>query len=312
MRKLEKFVFKFICLCVLIGSFAWGIVMPQYETGYLAAYKDKYLLLHTENGKIKRIILMGDSNVAFGIDSERIEEAFGVQVINMGLHGGLGKVFCMDIARSGIREGDIVIVLPASFTYSKELPDGTLAWTMLENDITLWKEVNPRDYIALIKGFPSYFKRALNLWVNMNGNTQNPDGYQRDAFNSYGDIITTGNDNVMEQGYLPTSGCSVNKELLEYFNEYNQYVTERGAVMLLAGRPIIDSPDRPDDAEYEAEYAQVKDGLEFEMISDWEDYLYPMDYFYDTNFHLNDVGRAYRTEQLIKDIENWMKMGSSD
>lgn len=304
MREYIRFVFKFICLCVITGLFVFCIIMPQYNMGYCAAFKDKYDLEHMD-GEEARILLMGDSNVVFGFNSEQIEEALNMPVVNMGMHGGLGQSFCMDIAKSGIREGDIVIVAPSHWNYSKRQINGTLAWTGLENDITLWREVNPQDYQVLVKSFPSYLKHALALWIHKNGNLSGGI-YARDNFNSYGDVITTGDYNTMEKGYLPNEvTVSVSEGLIDYYNEYNEYVTRQGAIMLAVCAPRIDCPDRPADAEYEESYERVKAELQFAFISDWKDYIYPMDYFFDTNEHLNDIGRVYRTEQFIKDIENW-------
>lgn len=301
---MKKLIIKIIILCLVLASFIACVIMPQYENGYLAAFKDKYSLLHSPS-EGARIILLGDSNVAFGIDSELLEEAFEMEVINMGMHGGLGQAFCMDIAKSGIKEGDIVIILPSYFGYEVDGVDGTLAWMMLENDIVLWKEVNPRDYKNLIWGFPSYLKRALTGWIN---NLELSTGfYVRNAFNSYGDIETTGNENIMEYGHVPNDyNTSVNIELINYFNEYNAFVESQGAEMLLACAPLIDSPERPTDGSYEECFMKVKESINFNYISNWENYIYPMEYFYDTNAHLNDFGREKRTQQLIEDIELWM------
>ncbi len=307
MKEYLRFLFKFICLCVLVGLFIFCVIMPQYNMGFCAAFQDKYALEHQE-GSEPRILLMGDSNVAFGFDSELIEEAFDMPVVNMGLHGGLGQSFCMDMAKSGIRQGDIVIILPCHYAYDRRGFNGVLGWTVLENDVTLWGEVNPEDYRVLAEAFPSYLKKCINLWVNKDGNLSKGGMYERNRFNSYGDIAYCGDCNVMEMGYLPEDAMtSVSDELIDYYNEYNQYVIEQGATMLAACSPLIDRPDRPTDVEYEELYEKVRSGLQFEMISDWKDYIYPMDYFFDTNEHLNDRGRVYRTEQLISDIEHWMQ-----
>lgn len=310
MREYIRFVAKFVCLCTVVSLFVLCVIMPQYNQGYCAAFRDKYDLEHKE-GDEPRILLMGDSNVAFGFDSERIEEAFGMPVVNMGLHGGLGQSFCMDIAKSGIREGDVVVILPCHYAYSARGIDGTLGWTLLENDLTLWTEVNPQDYPALVKAFPSYLKHTLEHWVNKDGNLS-VGIYARDRFNSYGDIITTRDNNVMGQGYLSEPAqLSVSEGLIDYYNEYSEYVTEQGAIMLAAGTPLINRPDRPTDEEYAEFYEKVKSELQSDFISNWQDYIYPMEYFFDTNEHLNDIGRVYRTEQLIKDLENW-KTNSSN
>lgn len=45
--------------------------------------------------------------MAFGFQSEQIEEAFGLPVVNLGLHGGLGNAFHEEMAKINVCEGDI-------------------------------------------------------------------------------------------------------------------------------------------------------------------------------------------------------------
>src|SRR5258708_4132609 len=48
-----------------------------------------------------KIILVGGSNLAFGINSEIIEKEFKMPVVNMGLHAGLGLEFTLNEAIGG-------------------------------------------------------------------------------------------------------------------------------------------------------------------------------------------------------------------
>lgn len=80
---------KFILKCFLFLALTIGFLLhlsPQYLGNYQASLIDKVERL--ESIQEPKIVLIGDSNLAFGIDSERIEEAFGMPVVNMGLHGG--------------------------------------------------------------------------------------------------------------------------------------------------------------------------------------------------------------------------------
>ncbi len=52
--------------------------------------------------------------------------------------------------------------------------------------------------------------------------------------------------------------------------------------------------------EHQQKFVQVSD---FAVISDCMDYIYPQEYFYDTNYHLNDKGKEIRTMQLIEDVK---------
>ena len=47
-------------------------------------------------------------------------------------------------------------------------------------------------------------------------------------------------------------------------------------------------------------------------ISDVEDYMFEGRYFYDSDYHLNDLGAVLRTEQLIKDLKAVTQSSLSD
>ena len=86
-----KEIGKFIMKCFLFLGIVVGVLLylsPQYLGNYQASLIDKVERL--ESIEEPKIVLIGDSNLAFGIDSEKIEEGHGIPVVNMGLHGGFG------------------------------------------------------------------------------------------------------------------------------------------------------------------------------------------------------------------------------
>lgn len=304
MKKKIVFVLKGISLFVILVFFAVHIIMPSLPNGYMAVFIAK--LERENNISEPKIILMGGSNVAYGIRSDMLEEALGMPVVNMGLHAGLGQTFCMDLARKGIHEGDIVIIMPEWYDFSDGLMDGTLAWLILDNDLTLLTEVRPLDYKSLVKGFPAYFKRACTYWTKEARKKVD----DRKDYNEYGDQIA-GREagNIMEEGYISSEvfPTTVNDELMAYYNNYNQYVQERGAIMVMASMPIIEALVEGHEEEAALRQEKVKEAVDFPVISDWMDYVYPVEYFYDSNYHLNGRGSFLRTQQLIDDIKRWME-----
>ena len=72
-------------------------MLPQYENGYCASLIDKVNRLKSINEP--KIVLLGNSNLAFGIDSKMLEESMNMPVVNMGLHGGDGNAFHEEMAK---------------------------------------------------------------------------------------------------------------------------------------------------------------------------------------------------------------------
>ena len=94
-------------LSVLFIAF---ISEPEFENHYANALGEKMdRLMEIKEDKI---VIVGGSSVAFGYDSEIIEEYTGMPVVNFGMYAALGTKLMLDLSRAGIKKGDIVIVAP--------------------------------------------------------------------------------------------------------------------------------------------------------------------------------------------------------
>ena len=64
-----------LLLAVPVQLLCWGFLLPEcYDTSFLGELKYKVRLLEQTPGK--RIVLVGGSSVAFGVDSGLLEDAF--------------------------------------------------------------------------------------------------------------------------------------------------------------------------------------------------------------------------------------------
>ncbi len=298
-------LFRLLFIEILLGIFCFGIVMPQYTQGFMASFIDK--MNRAETIDEPKILLMGDSNVLYGVRSDMLEEAVGMPVVNMGLHGGLGQTMCMDIAKDTINADDIVIALPAHYFYPERVSDPSLAWIMLENHPDLWRGVDLRDYLPLAEGFPVYIRKAIDLWANDLGNENSIDDLSRGERNEWGDIIFSGEQNVMPGGWLSDNYFvqNVEPDLMDYYNDYNDFVVSKGGYFMLASPPVIEPAVEGQEEVVEIRQKQVEAYINFPFISDSAEYVFPIEYFRDTNYHLNNTGRVIRTQQLIKDLKAW-------
>lgn len=306
MKQKIFFSVKIILFIAVMFILLFQCVMPQYTALYNAAIIDKYDRLNSIDQP--KIILVGDSNVAFGFDSEKIEEAFGMPVVNFGLHGNLGQVFITNVIRDSIKEGDIVIIAPAGYHYSVDSLDCVMAWITIENHYPLWKGIPKNRYLNMLLAYPTYLKRALNLFVTNEGNRIEDSPWGRVDFNVYGDYdhprpkcVIVGDDygQFFSSEYL-------DEQLGAYWNDYNRYVLSKGATMYMSAPPILSEALSVD---LESLQKELDEKLEFPMISQLNDYVYPLEYFYDTGFHMNDIGRAVRTQQLIDDLSAALDVG---
>lgn len=296
------FLFKlFLLFCIVLVMCLH--FMPQYQGAYTAALLDKVERLNSiEQSKL---VLLGNSNLAFGINSEKIEDALGIPVVNMGLHGGLGNAFHEEMGKLNVKEGDIYIICHTDFLNESAIPSPALAWVTIEDYLELWRLLGVKDIWPMMKAYPTYLKKCLYLYLYEAGNQPVEGIYARQAFNDYGDIGMERKELLYD--FPIVHAPSIGGETIDRINKLNDYLTERGATLLVAGYPIANGKNTPDIEIYINFQNELREKLNCPVISDYTDYMFDYEFFFDTEWHLNDKGTELRTNQLIKDIEGWKK-----
>lgn len=311
MRKNPLFtlISELIILSIIVLTFL-GIIIPEYEQSYPAALIDKVTRL--ESIDQPKIVLIGNSNLAFGIDSAKIEEEFGMPVVNMGLHGGLGNAMHEEMAKMNVCEGDIYIICHTNYSDSNSIEDGVLAWTTIEDHWDLWRLLRNEDIKTMIDSFPIYLKKCITLWLDGSGNQIPPaEYYYRGVFNEYGDVAKSRKECRLDEDAIASIGeCpGINDNCIDRLNKLNNYLNERGAEMVVAAYPVIlpENSDEEFNTKFRNFEQELAARLECPVISEFTDYFYDQSYFFDTIHHLNDNGVKLRTQQLIDDLTVYME-----
>lgn len=279
--------------------------MPQYRYGFNAAILDK--TKRAEEISSPKIILCGNSNLVFGIDSAEMEEKLGMPVVNMGLHAGLGNAFLDRIAPYYVKEGDLVIYCHTEYADDDRILNEQLAWITLENHFSLWKFLRPKDIPGMIKAYPTYLKGCIDLWLAGEGNQKTGEAYSREYFNSYGDNVFPRREQQMEFQEGQIQVPVINDLCVDRMNRIEAQIREKGGTMLVAAYPVVDCAYTPPREEYDAFWNRLKEVLSCEVISEINDYRLDETCFFDSAYHLNDRGVSLRTRQLISDIQNWRR-----
>ncbi len=280
---------------------------PQYSSTFLGELADKYERQTTLEGA--KITVVGGSSVAFGLDSATLQEELGMPAVDFGLYASLGTKVMLDLSLGGIGEGDIIVIAP-------ELDPQTLSmyfnaesmWQALDEDISMLRDVKSEDLSDLAGGYFDYVSAKGKLYVT--NSAPDPEGvYNRDSFNEYGDINYPRPHNVMRLGYDPNKQIDLvpeiyDEEFVTYLNEYIALAEEKGATVYYTFPPMNKTAISADTTEESilAFYDYVCTNIDCEVISNINDYIMDENYFYDSNFHLNDAGVAVRTSLLVQDI----------
>ena len=296
-----------VCLALAaIVSFDFFVIGNQYTHAYTGSILDKTARMASIQEP--KILLVGNSNLSFGMDSAKLEEATGMPVVNLGLHGGLGNTFHEEMAKPYIQEGDIVILCPTDYS-NDNIIDNTLAWVTLEKHTDLWYILRLQDWGRFLRAYPDYLFNATKNLLSHSDVPLDGTPYARCAFNEYGDIAYRPENEYTHHEFTAggQSLPAVNETDLIRMNAFNDYVLSQGAQLVLSYYPIAYGEFTPAEAEYLAIQDTLKTELNFPVISDIRDYFIPYEYFYDTVFHLNEEGVAIRTNQLIEDLLAWME-----
>lgn len=284
-----------------------------YDNVFVAALGDKYeRLLAVDEQKL---VVVGGSSVAFGLDSAALSEHTGMEVVNFGLYATLGSKVMLDLSEDGLNEGDVVIFAPELDSETMSLYFGARsAWQAIDVNHGLYDTINAHNGQDL-EDAKEEFIAGKKEYAEIGA--PNPSGvYNRKNFNIYGDINYDRPYNTMAIGYDPNTTFSltpdiVSEDFLKYFNSYCARLKERGVSVYFSYCPInsLSLADGVTDETITAMDLYLRQNLACPVISVLEDYIMDWGYFYDTNLHLNNAGVMARTEMLANDIRLALGLG---
>ena len=167
----------------------WGFALPaQYGDTFMGELKYKTALL--ENTPGPRIILVGGSGVAFGADTAQMEACLpGYHVVNFGMYAALGTSVMMDLSAPGLREGDIILLIPEQQAQTlSEFFDPAVMWQGLDGAFGLIPRLPGAKLSRLAGAFPEFAGQKVRFLLT---GAPQPDGvYRRDSFNDRGDVVS--------------------------------------------------------------------------------------------------------------------------
>ena len=285
-----------------------GFGLPvQFGDTFMGELKSKYERLKETSGK--RIVLVGGSGVAFDCDSALMDDFFpSYEIVNFGMYAGLGTKAVMDLSENYIHEGDIVILSPEQSRQTlSNYFNGEYMWQAADGAFGMLRDLKSENFEAMLGNFPRFALEKLN-YVMKGQKPQTDSIYQKKSFNTYGDIeLDTCRENILPNGYdvnqkVRFTENVVQPEFMDYMNDWAKRLEKKGAVVWYRYCPVnkLSVEDMDDLAAYDVFLRQK---LEFPVIGNPENSLMEAEWFFDTNFHLNQPGKEVNTVQLIRDMK---------
>ena len=302
------FLLPFLSVTVIVLGLS-----PVYDDTFVGELGEKYERLNSVNGE--KLVVIGGSSVAFGLESGALEREVDMPVVNFGLYANLGTKLMLDLSRSGIGEGDVIVVAPEMNEQTLSLYfNSETAMQALDGNFHMLKNVDSENYEALIGA--SWGFAADKLGYLLGGNVpENEGAYSKKWFNSYGDNIydrpynemsTVTKNITLDFKYDESDGIvSEYEEFIDYLNEYVEFCEEKGATVYFSFPPMNKAAltDRNTEESIYAFYENLASSLHCRIISNINDYIMDEGYFFDSEFHLNNAGVKIRTANLANDLK---------
>ncbi|MBO7609646.1 MAG: hypothetical protein J6S96_05550 [Muribaculaceae bacterium] len=303
---MKRYLLKLLTIIALfvlnIALLVWCV--PIDNNSYLTAYNRKMDLLCS--CPQPRIIFMGGSNLAFGLDSHMIQDSLHCNVVNMGLHGGIGIRFLIDDCQQQIKPGDIVML---QFEYGNFFSGGngepeTMPQLMM---VTGWKNLNSlntRQIINVIIGLPrlaaSNAKRLFKYCISGSFDTLDDHAvfqYVASGFNEIGDEVSHWH--LPPQG-IETSSTStsttINQDFMKWLDQAIKQYENRGASVILLP-PVC--PKSHFACCYHSNIEHALDSIGLHYIVPPQNMTIDDRYKYNGGYHVNRDGVTINTNRII-------------
>ena len=279
------------------------LAIPADRNQYLNAFNQKLQLLASTPSP--RIVFIGGSNSAFGIDSRMVEDSLGLHVVNYGLHGGIGLRYPLTEALPWLRAGDIVVLQAEYANYFEETCNAeTMPKLMVA---TQWRgatRLTAAEWKAVITGMPmlalSHLKRLLLCPFRKSLDTPVPHShfsYTACGFNAYGDEVS----HLRFPGSYAASPYKetrpVREEFIGWLRSVLHDMEQRGIKLVMLPPACVDSYFK---GHYRNDIAHALQAIGYPYVTSPQSMTLPDSLAFDSGYHLNQQGVEKNTKRMIE------------
>jgi hypothetical protein len=271
--------------------------------------------IYANNIKGNKLIFAGGSSTLFGIRTSDIQSRLDIPCANFGIHAGLDIDYLLFETKNLLKSGDTVILTleyPV-FLYEGKFNNVTLDYILTYdrnffNSLSIWDRIRYLACISPIKLLVSIAKQlTFNpqdikagedcslTTLNENGDSTSNFGHSEAAIG----LRFSSPFDIQRGDFRETPGLKIIRDFNLWCLEHNIkfYVT-------YASTMYFSEYDSPQYRHYFNELQSYFAQHNIATIGAPHDFFFAKDYFYDTQYHLNQQGMTMRTNQLIDRINN--------
>ncbi|MDN5203124.1 hypothetical protein QQ008_17170 [Fulvivirgaceae bacterium BMA10] len=312
LNRLIRNLILFLIVLVVIATIVITL-LPTNQDHYMFALKDKHERLASISSP--KIVIIGGSNTAFGVDSKLIQNRLNRPVANMGLHLDLRINYMINEVKPFLKEGDMVILIPEySHLFRSPTSGNTKAFhKAVEVYPSAIKYLDLREQLRYsLNTYVSILQSKLNS-ILLNGGIveseiveNNKNVYRRSSYDELGDMIAHLNRSSIgfdknDDNFNNLKGKNINPEFCETINSFKKFADEKAISFLISFPPTPQSMFNEDVSK--EIYTEFDENIKVPLINTPEDFVYGDSLFFDTRYHLVSSSRESRTLKLISSIQ---------
>ena len=190
MRRPSTWIAGFVA--AVLGVIATWLVLPLATSGVLLngnRWVREGLARKIDAARARRdkVVLLGGSNVLFGLSARRLDEHHGVPAINLGQHAGLGRRYILAYGLSATQPGDVVVLSLEYPLWESEKSRDTRNYYVLAHDVGYLYRQRPSDVIEFLAGVRLDEWRTLLAARGRAPDSAPPPGYRIANIDAWGD-----------------------------------------------------------------------------------------------------------------------------
>jgi hypothetical protein len=310
-------------LLVAVMASVIAIVMLVPDDG---DYDRSTLLKHQRLAQFdsRKIVLIGGSNLAYGIDSTMIERATGCPVVNMGMNGFLGVRYMLEEVKTQLQPSDLVVLAFEWDNYYKSV-DGAAStlFALVRTNPVAFTYLSFNQKIQVLLAIPDVAQQKVMRLLNegitalKNVATGSSDSSKsprvqlssrietRAGFSSKGDLISHLGVKwpfSRSNGVIPPNEA-IEMPMIAMMRNFAAEMKERDVAVMVSYTSTIRHFYDLHRRTFDEAHRLVKTMPPLAAPSPPARFVFDENNFFDTAYHLNAEGRKLRTQRLIDDLK---------
>lgn len=293
--RVKAFLLLFLVVTtVLLFLTGLGMKKSRFGTAYI-----KHQRLDSLTSR--KIILIGGSNLHYGMNSQMLQDSLKMPVVNMGIQGSMGLHYMFDEVKDRVQKGDIIILFPEhSHFYSIDTNGEVALFKLLSVYPHGVRHLNIKQifnsFLFVGPAIKSNLKDMQEWYFSLLRGKKKQSIYEQT--NHFGDYYGhKGKTTVYKKSIINFSNQEISENTINVLQYIEEYLKEKEAHLMLGFAPIAKSES---DSKF---FEKIENSIPNKIIlGNIEEVILPDSMFFDSGHHLLYKYRDLRTTILLENI----------